>query len=596
MNRRTRTHIARTAFFAIDVVSWIVMILFAAWLRFEFDFSQMNWGRLLLFGLVAAVLQAVLGLVSGIYRGRHVYGTFDEVKTLTYIVVLVGLTTTVLMLVVGNVFDTPRSTGIIATPMALICMLGIRYIYRLFMERRRKPGSAAKATIVYGAGYLGETVVRRMQTDADSEYRPVALLDDDPQLSKLEIRGVKVMGGFNELTDVVEKTGAQELVLAIGRADSSLVREISDAAGEAGLHVRVLPLMEQIMAGHTKLSDLRDISIEDLIGRNPVDTEVESIAEYIAGKRVLVTGAGGSIGSELCRQISKWAPSELIMLDRDETGLQEAQLGVVGHGLLHSRDVVLADIREADALERIFQDRKPQVVYHAAALKHLPMLEQYPEEAWKTNVLGTLNVLNAARNADVETFINVSTDKAANPTSVLGHSKRVAEKLTAWMAQETDRPYLSVRFGNVIGSRGSMLPTFRTLIEKGGPLTVTHPDITRYFMTIPEACQLVVQAGAIGAPAEVLILDMGEPVKILDIAERMIEMSGKDVEITFTGLREGEKMHEELVGLGEGDERPYHPKITHAHVQSLAPVDMDKHVWLKRCGKEEHSLNGIIGN
>lgn len=595
MNRRTRTRVARTVFFAVDVVSWIVMILLAAWLRYEFDFTQMGWGRLLLFGSVAAVLQAVLGFASGIYRGRHVYGTFDEVKTLTYIVVLVGLITTVLMLVVGNVFDTPRSTGIIATPMALICMLGVRYIYRLLMERRRKPGSKAKATIVYGAGYLGETVIRRMQTDADSEYRPVALLDDDPQLSNLEIRGVKVMGGFQDLHEVAVKTGAKELVLAIGRADSVLVRDISDAAGEAGLHVRVLPLMEQIMAGHTKLSDLRDISIEDLIGRNPVDTEVESIADYIAGKRVLVTGAGGSIGSELCRQISKFAPTELIMLDRDETGLQMAQLGTVGHGLLHTRDVVLADIREPGALEKIFQDRKPQVVYHAAALKHLPMLEQYPEEAWKTNVLGTLNVLNAARNVDVETFINISTDKAANPTSVLGHSKRVAEKLTAWMAQETNRPYLSVRFGNVIGSRGSMLPTFRSLIEKGGPVTVTHPDVTRYFMTIPEACQLVVQAGAIGAPAEVLILDMGEPVKILDIAERMIEMSGKDVEITFTGLREGEKMHEELVGLGEGDERPFHPKISHAHVHTLSPSDMDVHVWLERCGKHEpqHESPGV---
>ncbi|GAA1131329.1 nucleoside-diphosphate sugar epimerase/dehydratase [Citricoccus alkalitolerans] len=572
------------------------MILFAAWLRYEFDFSQMAGGRLLVFGLVAAALQTILGLVSGIYRGRHVYGTFDEVKTLTYIVVLVGLMTTALMLVVGNVFDAPRSTGIIATPMALIGMLGVRYMYRLLMERRRKPGRQANATIVYGAGYLGETVIRRMQTDADSEYRPVALLDDDPQLSNLEIRGVKVMGGFHEINEVAEKTGAQELVLAIGRADSTLVREISDAAGAAGLHVRVLPLMEQIMAGRTRLSDLRDISIEDLIGRNPVDTEVESIADYIAGKRVLVTGAGGSIGSELCLQISKYAPTELIMLDRDETGLQMAQIGTIGHGLLHTRDVVLADIREPDVLERIFQDRRPQVVYHAAALKHLPMLEQYPEEAWKTNVLGTLNVLNAAKNTDVETFINISTDKAANPTSVLGHSKRVAEKLTAWMAQETGRPYLSVRFGNVIGSRGSMLPTFRSLIDKGGPVTVTHPDVTRYFMTIPEACQLVVQAGAIGAPAEVLILDMGEPVRILDIAERMIEMSGKDIEITFTGLREGEKMHEELVGLGEGNERPYHPKIAHAHVHTLSPQDMDKNVWLERCGKKDEEFGAKIVN
>lgn len=572
------------------------MIPFAAWLRYELDLQPMPWTGLLVVALVAMALQTIFGYLSGVYRGRHPYGTFAEVKALTYVVVLVGALTSTLVFAIGTQWDVSRSVALIAMPMALICMLGARYVSRLIRERKTGPKHDASRTIVYGAGYLGETIIRRMQTDADSPYRPVALLDDDPQLSNLEIRGVRVMGKFHDIATVAETTGAEVLVIAVGRADSALVRDISDAADEAGLRVRVLPLLENILEGHTKLSDLRDISIEDLIGRHPVDTEVESIADYIAGKRVLVTGAGGSIGSELCRQISKFAPTELIMLDRDETGLQMAQLGVVGHGLLHTRDVVLADIREPDALERIFQDRKPQVVYHAAALKHLPMLEQYPEEAWKTNVLGTLNVLEAARNAEVETFINISTDKAANPTSVLGHSKRVAEKLTAWMGQEAGKPYLSVRFGNVIGSRGSMLPTFRSLIERGGPLTVTHPNVTRYFMTIPEACQLVVQAGAIGAPGEVLILDMGEPVKILDIAERMIEMSGKDIEITFTGLREGEKLHEELVGLGEGDERPFHPKISHALVHTLAPRDMNKDVWLKRCGKSENEAGVHSGN
>lgn len=586
MNRSTRTRVARVVFLAIDLLIWLIVMPLAAWLRYELELRPLSWLGLLAVAAMAMVLQIVVGLLTGIYRGRHLYGTFAEVRALTYVVVLVGALTSVVVFALGVQWDVPRSVALIGTPMALIGMLGARYLFRLNRERRAGPKKDAARTIVYGAGYLGETITRRMQTDADSPFRPVALLDDDPQLSNLEIHGNRVMGGFGDLAKVAEATGAEELVVAIGRADSELVRRISDAADEAGLRVRILPLLGSILEGHTKLSDLREISIEDLIGRHPVDTEVESIADYIAGKRVLVTGAGGSIGSELCRQISKFAPSELIMLDRDETGLQMAQLGTVGHGLLHTRDVVLADIREPEALNRIFQDRKPEVVYHAAALKHLPMLEQYPEEAWKTNVLGTLNVLEAARNADVETFINISTDKAANPTSVLGHSKRVAEKLTAWMGQQTEKPYLSVRFGNVIGSRGSMLPTFRLLIEKGGPLTVTHRDVTRYFMTIPEACQLVVQAGAIGAPGEVLILDMGEPVKILDIAERMIEMSGKDIEIAFTGLREGEKLHEELVGLGEGDERPYHPKISHAMVRTLSPTDIDKDVWITRCGKE----------
>ena len=348
------------------------------------------------------------------------------------------------------------------------------------------------------------------------------------------------------------------------------------------LGVAVTPSLNTLASGEQSISDVRDISIEDLIGRHPVDTNVELIAGYVTGRRVLVTGAGGSIGSELCRQLAKYGPSELIMLDRDETGLQDAQLGTSGHGLLDTNDVVLADIRDVELLDRIFDERKPEVVFHAAALKHLPMLEQYPDEAWKTNVIGSLNVLNAARRVGVSTFVNISTDKATNPTSVLGHSKRVAEKLTAWAGEETGMRYLSVRFGNVIGSRGSMLPTFQRLIADGRPITVTHPDATRYFMTIPEACQLVVQAGAIGRAGEVLILDMGEPVSILEVAKRMVAMSGKSIEIVFTGLRPGEKLHEELVGSRENLERPFHPKVSHTRADVITPERLDKTGWMER--------------
>lgn len=296
---------------------------------------------------------------------------------------------------------------------------------------------------------------------------------------------------------------------------------------------------------------------------------------YVTGRRVVVTGAGGSIGSELCRQIARFGPAELIMLDRDETGLQTTQLSVEGNGLLENHNVVLCNIRDAAAVDALFRERMPEVVFHTAALKHLPLLQRYPNEGWKTNVLGTRNLLRAAQAVGVATFVNVSTDKAADPTSVLGHTKHLAERLTAWAAEQSGLRYLSVRFGNVIGSRGSMLPTFQTLIEAGGPLTVTHPDITRYFMTIPEACQLVIQAGGIGRPGEVLILDMGEPVRILDIAERMIQMSGKPIEIVFTGLRPGEKMHEDLVASTEHLERPFHPMISHAKVEPLAPGELD---------------------
>ncbi|MGJ9402120.1 polysaccharide biosynthesis protein [Arthrobacter sp. KK5.5] len=565
--------------FAWDALVWVAVFPVAALIRFELRFESLAISSLVALGIATAILHLLVGWGVALYGGRFAYGTFEEIRVLLYAVALVGASISAVLFAFGDDWAIPRSTALIATPIALIGMCGVRYLHRVAVERRRRPGADARATLVYGAGYLGETVIRRMLVDGDSVFRPVGLIDDDPHKAKLQIRGVRVLGGFDDLATAAEQTEATDLVICIGHADAALVRRISDAAKDAGLNVMVLPLLGEVLAGKTRLSDLRDLSIEDLIGRHPVDTEVESIAGYLAGKKVLVTGAGGSIGSELCRQITKYAPLELIMVDRDETGLQSAQIGTIGHGLLHTKDVVLADIRDTEALGKIFEERQPDVVFHAAALKHLPMLEQYPDEAWKTNVLGTLNVLEAARSAGVGTFVNISTDKAANPTSVLGHSKRVAEKLTAWMAQETGLPYISVRFGNVIGSRGSMLPTFRTLIEAGGPLTVTHPDVTRFFMTIPEACQLVVQAGGIGGAGEVLILDMGGPVRILDVAQRMIEMSGKEIDIVFTGLREGEKLHEELIGVGETDSRLFHPKISHAEVDPLSPERLDKSGW-----------------
>ena len=567
---------------AIDGIAWTIAIVVAVVLRYEFDFSQISPGSLFVVVVAAVVLQCVFGWLLHLYRGRHPYGSFAEVRSLLWAVVATALTLGLPVLIFGNEFDLPRSAIAIAAPIAFVLMGAIRTLKRLMVESLVRP-RAAERTLIYGAGYLGADMVRRMVSDRESIYLPVGLIEDDPRKRAVWFEGVRVLGSRSDLNRITEDTGATLLVVAIGRADAGLLREISDLATAAGLRVKVLPLLNDILEGKSRLRDLRDLSIEDLIGRHPVDTQFESVAGYLTGKTILVTGAGGSIGSELCRQIAKFHPRDLIMLDRDETGLQQAQISILGHGLLDTKDVVLADIRDPDALNAIFEERRPDVVFHAAALKHLPMLEQYPIEAWKTNVLGTLNVLLAAQSVGVSTFVNVSTDKAARPTSVLGHSKRVAEKLTAWAAKESGQRYLSVRFGNVIGSRGSMLPTFTSLIEAGGPLTITHPDVTRFFMSIPEACQLVVQAGGIGRPEEVLILDMGQPVKILDVAERMIEMSGKEIEIVFTGLRHGEKLHEELIGNNESDERPVHPKISHARVTSMSPTSLDRRKWLERC-------------
>lgn len=568
----------------IDVLTWLVAVPVAGLLRYDFVASQVAWIPLISLAIVMAAGQLAVGFLLSLYSGRFTYGSFEEVRSVTVVATALSTVAALVILAAGPALHIPRSIVLISFPIAMVSMLGTRYIKRLFIERGKLPTNASP-TLVYGAGYLGESIVRRMLTDPRSPYLPIGFIDDNAARSNRRVRSVEVLGTIDDFGEIVENTGAKILVVAISQADTRLLWRVDRATRRHGVDVKVMPPLDAMLTkGRSGLDDLRSIEIVDLLSRTPVDTEVELIAGYLTGKRVLVTGAGGSIGSELCRQIARFGPRKLIMLDRDETGIQETQISISGNGLLHSDDVVLADIRSADRLVTIFEDHRPDVVFHAAALKHLPLLEQYPDEAWDTNVIGTLNVLRAAQNTGVETFVNVSTDKAANPTSVLGHSKRVAEKLTAWMAEEekSRARYVSVRFGNVIGSRGSMLPTFTRLIEQGGPLTVTHPEVTRYFMTIPEACQLVMQAGGIGRSGEVLILDMGEPVKILDIAERMVQLSGKDIEIVFTGLREGEKLHEVLIGDSEHDERPFHDLITHAYVGLIAPEDLDKKGWEAR--------------
>lgn len=570
--------------FLFDSFAWALALGFAAVFRYEFALENVDWGSLALLSGAAAVLQFGAGRVFYLYLARYRTGSFYEARALALTVGSVTALLAVPTVFFGTWLQIPRSTALVALPIAFTLMGAARYTRRLFAEDRARPGDEAQRTLLYGAGHLAGFLVPQMLTDPTSKYLPVGLIDDSEAKRNLRVHGVPVMGGREDIVKIAGATKATTIIICIARADARLVQQTKAKADAAGLRMLLLPLLGDILEGRSAMVDLRDVSIEDLIGRHPVDTDIESIAHYLTGKKVLVTGAGGSIGSALCREIAKFHPSELFLLDRDESGLQEAQLVVEGHGLLDTRNIVLADIRDTDAVNTLFEQCKPDVVFHAAALKHLPMLERFPEEAWKTNVIGTLNVLNAALKVKVSTFVNISTDKAANPTSVLGHSKRVAEKLTSWAATQSSAKYLSVRFGNVIGSRGSMLPTFTTLIEAGGPLTITHPDVTRYFMTIPEACQLVVQAGGVGRPGEVLILDMGEPVRILDVANQMIAMSGRDIEIVYTGLRAGEKLHEELLGDHEQDSRPLHPKISHATVAPLDPAMLNKAEWKARCG------------
>jgi FlaA1/EpsC-like NDP-sugar epimerase len=427
--------------------------------------------------------------------------------------------------------------------------------------------------IVYGAGVGGQQVLGALLSDPASPYRPVALLDDDPRKQNFRSRSVRVVGRGTDLGRVAASTGASTVIIAIPSAGSELIREVTHRASEAGLSVLTLPPVSQLFSrAAIGLGDIRPVTNEDLLGRRVIDTEIEEIAGYLQGRRVLVTGAGGSIGSELCRQIIRFAPADLIMLDRDESGLHQVQLSIEGRAMLDSRSLVVCDIRDESALAAVFTEHRPEVVFHAAALKHLPLLEMWPAEAVKTNVFGTHNLIEASKRAEVAKFINISTDKAANPISVLGYSKRIAERLTAAVDAAAAGTYLSVRFGNVLGSRGSVLTTFHEQIESGGPVTVTHPEVTRYFMTIEEAVQLVIQAGAIGDSGQALVLDMGEPVRIADVARQLVSQATRPMEIVYTGLRLGEKLHEHLLGIGEVDLRPHHPLISHVVVPAL-PVD-----------------------
>ena len=555
---------------AVDATSWLVAVPLSTFLRYDAHIDSMSLPWVTLFAVLGAGGQLLTGSVVGLYHRRWRFGSFDELKAVALSAAAAALLLFAIRMAMA-VDGLPRSVPLIAGIVALAGMCLVRYLWRLLSDSSNRPrGDDLVSVLVFGAGEGGAQILRSMLHNRSSRYKPVALLDDDPQKQLLRINGVRVRGTRAHVAEVARAYRATALVIAIPSADGVLVRELTELGLAAGLQVLVVPPIEEATTDNVTVSDIRPVTEADLLARRPAEIEIETIAEYISGKRVLVTGAGGSIGSELCRQLVRFGPAEMIMLDRDESGLHALQISLEGHGLLDAPGLVLADLRDRARLLTIFGERRPQVVFHAAALKHLSLLERYPEEAWKTNVVGTQNVLDACLAAGVERVVNISTDKAADPICVLGFSKRITERLTAFAAVTSGRSFVSVRFGNVLGSRGSILPTFLAQIANGGPVTVTAQDVTRYFMTVEEAVRLTIEAGAIGRPGEVLVLDMGEPVRIGDIARRLIEQSGRSIRIEYSSLRPGEKMHEALFGVGEIDERPFHPMVSHTPVPPLS--------------------------
>ena len=563
---------SRLALPAIDVLSWAVGLSVGVATRYDWTLADVD--RLPLGGTIvaAAAVHLTLGAGAGLYHRHRRPGSMDDVLVLAGVTLAVGVLVTVLDVLLP-VPAVPRSVPLPAAVLALACAAGVRFVLRLWRERgiRRR---SARRVVVFGAGECGRALIHSMVSGAEEGYCPVAVLDDDPALRRRRLCGVPVRGSHLAVAEVARLHRADLLLVAIRNVDPAVLGETTRLAAAVGLEVKIVPALRDRLASDLRVTDLRSLDVNSLLGRLPQETDLAAASAYLRGKRVLVTGAGGSIGSELCRQIALFAPAELVMLDRDESALHAVQLSIYGTALLDSPDVVLADLRDGATIDALFAERQPEVVFHAAALKHLPMLEQYPDEAWKTNVLGTATVLASARRHGVARVVNISTDKAANPTSVLGRSKRIGERLVAAETARADGVFLSVRFGNVLGSRGSVLTTFLEQIAAGGPVTVTHPDVTRFFMTIPEAVALVLQAGAIGRDGEALVLDMGDQVRITDVAAQLMELVGSTVPVVYTGLREGEKLHEELFGAGETDERPLHPALSHVPVPALEPTEV----------------------
>lgn len=566
---------------SIDLIAIAAAFPTALLGRFDFSLSAASeWGGgLVLMLAVAIVLQLVVGRLWGLYTGRWNYGSFEEFAAL--VGTAVCLTAGTMMIDVALTAERrPLPLGATAGGgvLAFIAMAGMRYIWRAWEEYSAgRRGRTGHRVLIAGAGDAGTLVAREMRRNPHYGLRPVGFVDDDPEKQNLRVAGTRVLGTTEEMHHAATTSRADSLLIAMPSGGPETVKRLTDLAAVVGLEPQIVPHVLAHVNGSVSLEDIRAVRVEDLLGREPVRTDLASMASYISGKTVLVTGAGGSIGQELCRQVQALNPFGIVLLDHDETNLHSLEMAIRGEALLQSPAIVIADIRDRERMRSVFAQWKPHVVLHAAAHKHLPLLELHPSEGVKTNVTATLNVAEAAIEHRTERFIFISTDKAAHPSSVLGATKRVGELLVQELGLNSPTIFTAVRFGNVLGSRGSVISVFEQQIDAGGPITVTHPDVTRYFMTIEEACQLVLQAGAFARAGEVFVLDMGEPMKIVELARKMAQFArpNEAIPIKFTGLRPGEKLHEDLFFEHEEHGASPHPKI----FVSSTPTRQDPEFW-----------------
>ena len=570
--------------FIIDILLVSFSWYFAYLLRHNFAIPETSYIILQRFLPLIILTKIIVFYFFDLYQGMWRYTSLTDLFSIIKAGSVASLVVIILTFFVHRFSGFSRSIFIIDWILTILFIGGSRVAIRLFFWimagdvstrfRKRdflkaliKGNKKGKKLIIIGAGDCGEKISREIHDNPHLGYRIIGFIDDDPFKSKRQIHGISVLGNRDEIKHYAEQLGAQELLIAMPSISSKDMRTVVKLCEESGIPFKTVPSMGELINGKVTIKAIRDVSYRDLLGRAPVKLDEERIGAYLKGKRVLITGAGGSIGSELCRQVCRFTPESLVLYERAESPLYEIELELREHFQGIKIIPKLSDITNTRKLDKIFDETRPEVVFHAAAYKHVPMLEHNPWEAIGNNILGTRNVITTSNIYNVERFVLVSTDKAVRPANVMGASKRVAELMV--QAQNgcgiSDTKYITVRFGNVVGSVGSVIPLFKKQIEKGGPVTVTHPEITRFFMTIPEACQLILQAGSMGNGGEIFILDMGVPIKIADMAEDLIRLSGfepyEDIDIKFIGLRPGEKLYEELITEGEGIVNTSHEKI-----------------------------------
>ncbi|WP_347939983.1 nucleoside-diphosphate sugar epimerase/dehydratase [Peribacillus simplex] len=524
-----------------------------------------------IFKLTALLVSSVSLLIShhifaSIYKLYKKAWEYASIGELLSIVKAVTLSVITVVLIQVLVFQDVYVRAMALTWMLHVILIGgSRFSWRMLRDRFINNQMEIKNTLVIGAGSAGTMVVRQLLNNHDTELKPVAFIDDDPKKNKLDILGIPVAGNSKQIPDIVGKFHIDNIVIAIPSLSKKELKVIFDECVKTKAKTQIMPMIEDIMLGKVAVNQFKEVEVEDLLGREPVELDINSISEYVTSKTILVTGAGGSIGSEICRQICRFSPKKIVLLGHGENSIYQIDMELrrLYLGQIEITPVI-ADIQDRNRIFEVMDAHRPDVVYHAAAHKHVPLMEYNPREAVKNNVLGTKNVAEGSDTYGVKTFVMISSDKAVNPTNVMGSTKRIAEMIIQQLDKHSTTKFVAVRFGNVLGSRGSVIPLFKQQIQAGGPLSVTHPDMTRYFMTIPEASRLVIQAGSFASGGEIFVLDMGEPVKIVDLAKNLIQLSGYTIEeigIEFSGIRPGEKMYEELLREGEVHPEAVFPMI-----------------------------------